>query len=34
MMPDAGFSSAFAEVRSRRFANVPSGCTVACHVFY
>ena len=28
MMPEAGFSSAFAEIRPRRFANVPDGCTV------
>ena len=29
MMPDSAFSSAFAEVRGRRFANVPDGCTVS-----
>lgn len=28
LMPDSPFSSAFASVRSRRFANIPAGCKV------
>lgn len=28
LMPDSPFSSAFASVKSRRFANIPAGCKV------